>query len=286
MLIFLSNGLVIVGACILIAALLQIHKLILQFPSGQVRRKWFMLNGLITLFIIGYISYAIFFWNHNTTMADLIVPGVFFFGAAFVLLTANISLQTAADIRRVTILEQENISDSLTGIYNRRYLDRRLEEECARSKRYHLPLAILLIDIDHFKQINDTHGHQIGDLVLRNLGTLLQQVIRDSDIAARYGGDEVMIIAPNTTLSLASALAERLRQHMETQELSLTNGIKEPVELSFTISIGVAALCEGDADCGCFIQNVDAALFRAKQAGRNRIAVHQDNLTERDPFTV
>jgi diguanylate cyclase len=108
-------------------------------------------------------------------------------------------------------------------------------------------------------------------------------VIRDSDIAARYGGDEVMIIAPNTTLPLASALAERLRLHIESQKLSLTNGNKEPVEVSFTISIGVAALCQGNTDCGCFIQNVDAALFRAKQEGRNRIWVHEDNLIEFDP---
>ena len=276
MLIFMSNILVMAGVCVLIAALLQIHKLRLQFPPGQIRRKWFLLNILITFFIIAYTCYAIFFWNHNTSLPDLIVPAVFFFGAAFVLLTANISLQTAADIRRVTLLEQENISDPLTGIYNRRYLDRRLEEECARSERYHLPLAILLIDIDHFKQINDSHGHPIGDLVLRNLGAMLRQVIRDSDIAARYGGDEVMIIAPNTPLPLASALAERLRQHIETQKLNLTTGIKEAVEVSFTISIGVAALCEGEIGCDCFIQNVDEALFRAKKDGRNRVAVHQD----------
>jgi diguanylate cyclase (GGDEF)-like protein len=275
MLIFVANGLVIAGVCILLAALLQIHKIRHQFPPGQIRRKWFFLNVLITFFIIAYTCYAIFFWRHTTSLPDLIVPAVFFFGASFVLLTANISLQTVADIRRVTILEQETISDPLTGIYNRRYLDRRLEEECARSERYHNPLAILLIDIDHFKHINDTHGHPIGDLVLRNLGKLLQQVIRDSDIAARYGGDEVMIIAPNTTLPLATALAERLRQHIETQKLFLTNGIKEPVEVSFSISIGVAALCAGDGDCGCFIQNVDAALLRAKQEGRNRVAVHQ-----------
>ena len=275
MLIFISNGLVIAGVCVLCVALWQIHKMIRQLPSGQVRRKWYLLNILITFFIIAYIGYAIYFCSHNTSLPDLIVPAVFFFGAAFVLLTANFSLQTVADIRRVTILEHENISDPLTGIYNRRYMDRRLEEECARSKRYHLPLAILLIDIDHFKLINDTHGHQIGDLVLRNLGTLLRQVIRDSDIAARYGGDEVMIITPNTPLLLASALAERLRQHIESQKLFLTTGIKEALELSFTISIGVAAMCEGDADCGCFIQNVDEALFRAKQEGRNRIWVHE-----------
>lgn len=274
MLIFIANGLVIAGIGILFSALWPIHKLILQLPSRQVRRNWYLLNILITFFIIGYTCYAIFFWDHNTSLPDLIVPAVFFFGAGFVLLIANISLQTAADIRRVTTLEQENISDPLTGIYNRRYLDRRLEEECTRSQRYHLPLAILLIDIDHFKQINDSHGHQIGDLVLRNFGSMLQQVIRDSDIAARYGGDEVMIMTPNTTLSLATALAERLRLHIESQKLSLTNGRNEPVGISFTVSIGVAALCEEIEGCTSFIKNVDEALIRAKQDGRNRIAVY------------
>jgi diguanylate cyclase (GGDEF)-like protein len=244
-----------------------------------VRRKWYSLTGLILFFIVGYIGYAIFFWNQNTTGQEMIVPGIFFFGAGFVWLTTNISLETATDVRRVTLLEHESISDSLTGIYNRRYLDRRLEEECDRSKRYGLPLSVLLIDIDHFKEINDTYGHQAGDLVLNNLGKLLLDSIRDSDIAARYGGDEMLIIAPNTTLSFAATLAERLRQNIESQPLEL-NTSNQPNRISITVSIGVAGPNQNVQDCHGLIRNVDEALLQAKHDGRNRVFAYKVNQVE------
>jgi GGDEF domain-containing protein len=204
----LSEGLVAAGACILIAALFPVRRLIGQLPLGKIRSSWYTLTVLISLFIVGYISYAFIFWGSHSSWSELIVPGVFFLGAGFVWLTANLSLQTATDVRRVTILERESIIDPLTEVYNRRYLDRRLAEECSRSKRHGLPLSALLIDIDHFKKINDDCGHQVGDMVLSYLGRLLLQAIRESDIVARYGGDELMIIAPNTSTSMASTLAE------------------------------------------------------------------------------
>jgi diguanylate cyclase (GGDEF)-like protein len=231
------------------------------------------LTGLIALFIVGYIGYAITFWSLHTTWLDLIVPSIFFFGAVFVRLTANLSLKTAIDVRRVSLLEQENISDPLIGIYNRRYLDRRLEEEYARAMRYSLPLSVLLIDIDHFKDINDTYGHQVGDLVLSHLGKLFLQAVRETDIAARYGGDEIMIITPNTTPTLAGVVAERLRQHVEIQELVLKNLPNKPLEISVTVSIGVAGLSQENTDIQRLIQKVDKALYLAKQKGRNRVVI-------------
>lgn len=270
----LANGLVLAGACILVGTLFLAQKLIYQLPSGQLRRKWHFLTGMIIIFIIGYISYEILFWASFTSWTDIIVPGVFFFGAAFVWLTINISLQTTIDVRRVSILEQENISDSLTGIYNRRYLDSRLKEECARARRYQLPLSIILIDVDHFKHINDTYGHQVGDQTLCTLGKLLLQIIRDSDIAARYGGDEMVIIAPNTTLPLAAALAERLRKHIESNEMVITHGSSETLKINITVSIGVADMNQKGGDCQNLIRNVDEMLMWAKKEGRNRIAIY------------
>jgi len=134
-----------------------------------------------------------FLKSRHTAWLDLIVPSVFFFGAGFVWLTATLSLHTAIDIRRVTVLEHENITDPLIGIYNRRYLDRRLQEEFIRARRYSLPLSVLLLDIDHFKRVNDAYGHQVGDLVLSYLGKLLLSAIRATDIIARYGGEEILI---------------------------------------------------------------------------------------------
>jgi diguanylate cyclase (GGDEF)-like protein len=269
-----ANGMVLAGVGVLVAALIPVRHILTQLPSGTVRGRWYLLTILIVFFIIGYISYATAFWNQATTWSDLIVPVVFLSGACFVWLTTTLSLQTANDIRRVTILEQENISDPLIGIYNRRFLDRRLEEECARARRYSSPLSVLLIDIDHFKRINDAHGHQVGDEVLSYVGKLLLQVIRRSDIAGRYGGDEIVIIAPNTSASAAGVLAERLRRHVETHELVLTKLSASPLEIRITLSIGVASLSNEVTECQRLIQNADEALYRAKQEGRNRVVIH------------
>ena len=270
----LVDGLVVAGACVLIGALIPVRQIIMQLPPGQIRHRWYILTGLIFIFILGYIGYATAFWNHATTWLDLLVPAVFFFGACFVWLTTVLSLQTANDIRRVTILERENISDPLIGIYNRRFLDRRLEEECARARRYSLPLSVLLIDIDHFKRINDVNGHQVGDHVLSYLGKLLLQAVRDSDIVTRYGGDEILIITPNSAAPFAGILAERLRQHVEAHELVLTNVSNSPLQIRITVSIGVAGWSQEVTEWQRLIQNADEALYRAKQEGRNRVVIH------------
>lgn len=277
MLNLLANGLVIAGICILAAALLPVRRLIAQLPAGQVRRRWYALTGLISVFIVGYLGYAIAFWNRPAVWIDLIVPGVFFFGAAFVWLTASLSLQTATDIRRVTQLERENITDGLLGIYNRRYWDRRLEEECARARRYALPMSVLLIDIDHFKHINDTYGHPVGDLVLSSLGKWIRQAVRECDIVARYGGEEIAILAPNTALSSAAVLAERLRRLVETRQLVVTNGSNQSRVVRITVSIGVAGLSQEAAEGQRLVQDADKALYRAKEAGRNRVVIHEAN---------
>ena len=271
---FIASGLVIAGTCVLIGALIPVRHLILQLSPGRVRRSWYLFVGLISFFIVGYIIHVLAFWGHNATWRDIIVPVIFFFGAGFVLLTTVLSLQTATDVRRVTLLEHESISDPLIGIYNRRYLDRRLKEECSRAQRCSLPLSVLLIDIDHFKLINDTNGHQAGDLVLSNLGKLLLQVIRKTDIATRYGGDEILIIAPNTSAPIAVTLAERLRQHVETHELVFTDASNKPQNIRITVSIGVAEVNKEVADCQELIKNADEALYHAKQGGRNRIIMH------------
>lgn len=274
----LANALVIAGICILIFSLIQTRRIIITLPYSQVRQRWYILAGLIVLFIGGYFGYIVDNWGRYETWTDLIVPGVFFFAAGFALLTVSLSLQTAFDIRRVTLLEQENITDYLMGIYNRRYLDRRLEEECARSRRYNLPISVLLIDVDHFKHINDTYGHQTGDVTLKTMSTLVLEMVRETDIVARYGGEEIAIIAPNTPPSLASVLAERLRQHIEQHELLIPNGANRQPAIRITVSIGVAAGLNQEArNSKLLVRKADKALYQAKQTGRNRIVIYEKN---------
>jgi diguanylate cyclase (GGDEF)-like protein len=272
---FLANCLVITGAIILVSSLIPVRKLISNLPPGQVRHSWNILRILTMVFIAGYLGYLATFWKSHMDWSNLLVPGVFFFGACFVWLTSTLALQTATDVRRVALLEKESITDSLTGLYNRRYLDRRLEEEFARAKRYTLPLSILMIDIDHFKRINDNYGHQAGDLVLGYIGKLILNIIRNSDIAARYGGEELLVIAPNTPSSSAVELAERLRKHIEFHELVLTSEPIKQQKIQITVSIGVSIGRPIIKDVQELILEADEALYRAKREGRNRVIMNK-----------
>lgn len=272
---YLANGLVIGGACILMWALSPLLKLIAQLSPGRIHTQWYVLTALTLSFIVGYVGYLLAFWNRHTDIADLLVPGIFFCGAGFVRLVFGLSLETVAAVKRVSLLEQENITDALTGIYNRRYLDRRLKEEVCRAQRYGSPLSVALIDIDHFKRVNDTFGHPCGDRVLAGLGRLISKNIRPSDIAARYGGEEFLIILTATSAVDAATLAGRLRQRVAAQKLVLIGHANEPSELRLTVSIGLASLDQEVNSTELLIQRADEALYRAKGEGRNRVVTAQ-----------
>lgn len=269
---FLENALVVLGCVLLLGALFLLRKLIAQLSPGRLRHYWYGLSTLIVFFIAGYAGYAVMRWNDHAGPASVVVPAIFFFGACFVLSVTVLSLRTAFDIRRVAVLEQENITDPLMEIYNRRYLERRLNEEVARANRYGLPLSILMIDIDHFKNINDGFGHQVGDLVLVGLGKLIGDSCRDSDIAARYGGEEIMVIAPNTTAASAVQFAERLRRAVESAALVPADAARDNRPVGITVSIGVSELGEHDRDVPAILASADKALYHAKDTGRNRVA--------------
>ncbi len=265
-------GPVVVGAGILISSIFPVRKLIAQLPEGAMRRNWYVLNGLIIFFIVGYVSYAMVLGRHEVSVADIVVAMIFFFGACFVWLVNVLSLKTALDVRRISLLEIENITDSLIDIYNRRYFDRRIEEEFERSKRYGLPLSILLLDIDHFKMVNDTYGHQVGDAVLKNLGKLLVYTVRNTDIVARYGGEEICIIATNTLEAPAVDLAERLRVLVEATEMAPVDERNGQPPIHVTVSFGVSSLNSSIDTAGELLKGADIALYRAKSQGRNQVA--------------
>ncbi|MBI5557759.1 MAG: GGDEF domain-containing protein [Deltaproteobacteria bacterium] len=271
---FIVNGLVIGGTFILAIALFPVWKLTRQLPAGTARSWWKVLTALIVFFICGYSGYAYVNWWNSSSLSDLLVPGVFLGGAVFVLMVCSLSLKTVVDLKRVHVLEQENISDPLMGIFNRRYLDRRLKEELLRSQRYHLPLAILLLDVDRFKAINDTCGHQTGDLVLKKLGQLMLAIVRDIDIVARYGGEEVLVIMPNTSVTDAAASAERLRRIIEETPIATSEEEDCHQAVRITVSIGVAGLRSGqETGPGSLLADADSVLYQAKKEGRNRVAV-------------
>lgn len=270
----LANGLVIAGAALLIMGLVPIRRLIAQLPSSRLRHSWYVLTALIVFFIAGYFTYVVANWNDRVALPGLVVPGVFFLGGCFVALVNLLSLKTALDVRRLAILEQESITDPLMGIYNRRYLEPRLADEVARASRYRTPLSVLLIDVDRFKRVNDVHGHQAGDVVLKGLARLITKTVRVTDIVARYGGEEIIVLAPNTTVKTAERLAERLRAAIETVTFPVaaeTGG--ENGALHVTVSVGVTCFGPGALDARMLIRRADEALYQAKAAGRNRVMV-------------
>ncbi len=268
-----ATVLVLAGVVTLAASLPPLRQIVTQLPTGRTLRTWYLQAAMTVLFIIGYVTYAALAWGRHVEASSLIVPVIFFFGACFVRMNFSLALRTALDVRRIALLEQESITDHLTGVYNRRYLQRRLLEEFERARRYELPLAVLLLDIDHFKRINDQHGHPTGDMALKHFGALCLNTARASDIVARYGGEELMVIAPHTGAAQAMLLAERLRQKVEEAVLVVETEPTRRQELRFTVSVGVAALTAADTNCNALIENADHALYRAKAEGRNRVAI-------------
>lgn len=171
------------------------------------------------------------------------------------------------DITERVIKEQEleriASTDSLTGLLNRMSFDRRLDNEMARRDRYVRPLSLIMLDIDYFKSINDTHGHYVGDDVLVELAQLLSSNLREMDVVARWGGEEFMVLVPETTRDQAGQLAEKLRRLVS----------KTPFSTVETISASFGVVEIGDETATEIIKRVDNALYKAKRTGRNRVVI-------------
>jgi diguanylate cyclase (GGDEF)-like protein len=182
---------------------------------------------------------------------------------------ALIELRANEKTLEATVRELEMLAttDDLTGLHNRRSLLHRLKFETARAKRFRSPLSAVMIDLDHFKKINDEHGHAVGDQVLTSLGKLLRENVRVIDIPGRYGGEELCVILPSTPLEGACKFAETLRAKIEAQ---VHYAGTLPVHV--TASLGVGSFDHMDIDdAESLLRQADTALYRAKHAGRNRV---------------
>jgi len=165
-------------------------------------------------------------------------------------------------------LMELNMIDALTGIQNRRSLECHLKEEVDRHKRYIHPLSVILFDLDHFKTINDTYGHQCGDFILQSVAKLIGASIRSEDILARYGGEEFCCVLPETPIEAARMIAERFRSKVAGQIFEFGSE-----RISVTISLGVAAMTPKTMTPDLLLKKADDGLYMAKNRGRNRIEV-------------
>jgi diguanylate cyclase (GGDEF)-like protein len=163
-------------------------------------------------------------------------------------------------------LLEMNMRDGLTGVYNRRFLEKRLAEEFERHKRYSRHFSIVMFDIDFFKKVNDTYGHQCGDFILKGVSAKVASMIRKTDFLARYGGEEFCCLLPETNLASATLLAERFRK-----SIADLNHVYQEKDISVTISLGVSELENQFSTPGCLLERADEALYQAKNSGRNRV---------------
>jgi diguanylate cyclase (GGDEF)-like protein len=173
--------------------------------------------------------------------------------------TSNINLRE--------VLRRQSTVDELTGLYNRRYFDETLRRELFRAERKRTALAVVMIDLDHFKRMNDTYGHDAGDIVLRAVGQVLREGVRRSDVACRYGGEELVLVLPECDAAAAMRSAETIRTAIAALELHHGDTLLPDVTASFGIAVWPA---DGD-DSPTLLQAADRALYAAKHAGRNRV---------------
>lgn len=172
--------------------------------------------------------------------------------------------------KRKALLELSR-TDGLTGLINRRHFDERLAAEFARSVRYRASLSCFLLDIDHFKKVNDSHGHPFGDVVIKEVAGVARRTVRDLDVLARYGGEEIVAILPETSPEEAWHVAERVRLGVEAMRLTCRTG-PQPVVVQCTVSVGVATFPFPTIDsAAALVQVADQCLYEAKQSGRNLV---------------
>ena len=180
------------------------------------------------------------------------------------------------DRRRAERAEDLANHDGLTSLYNHRTFYSLLTEEMGRADRFHRPVSVLMLDVDHFKRVNDEHGHQTGDQVLQALGSLLTRHARSIDRVCRYGGEEFTVILPETSSHLAMSMAERIRLAVAAEPLDIGTS----AHIRVTLSIGIATYPEQLSTIQELVKAADVAMYTSKLAGRNRTTVYSPDLPE------
>jgi diguanylate cyclase (GGDEF)-like protein len=222
------------------------HMVLVADVSDQLRLvQSTFYKGTITAGSVGVFLLALFYW-----------------------LVGRVGLQID---RSEQELERLATHDGLTGLFNRRSFNALLDDEVSRTQRYGLAVSLLMVDIDHFKRINDSYGHQVGDAVLQQMGGLLANSARGVDKVCRYGGEEIALILPQTGAEEAANIGERLRARIAENAFDL--GQDRPIPV--TVSIGVAACPANATDSPTLVRAADEALYEAKQGGRNRVCGSQ-----------
>lgn len=236
-----------------------------NIAAGGVRLFLKGVGGSVAGLIIGLL---IFGWQPNLETGQLIVFSCLPMLVAYPVAIGSITYRLAIQLhKQKELLKQLSRIDGLTGLYNRHYWETRVADLIVMVKRTAQPLSLVLLDVDHFKSINDTHGHLAGDQVLQQLARLLRLNLRESELLGRYGGEEFALVLPNTGKEAAYATAERLRRIVQLAHFDSDKGVGD---LRCTISLGVASYHTGFHSYSDWFRAADSALYAAKEQGRNR----------------
>jgi diguanylate cyclase (GGDEF)-like protein len=231
---------------------------------------------LAVLQYIGVVGYAANHWDLDTQATGQFAYGPFSWHsqAARGGILIGFTLLATVIVHRARQLHRLSTSDFLTGLHNRGYFNERIREEVIRARRHHHPLALAMVDVDRFKNFNDTYGHSAGDLALQSIARTLKENLRLTDVVARYGGEELVIIMPETASDNALRKMEQIREVVAEMTLELPRRTLRGV---LTFSAGIAAMPNDGEDVDALIARADARLFAAKQAGRNKVLGPQDH---------
>jgi len=237
----------------------------LPLVSGGLKRRLWAIIVLVTAFLVynslGDLIPQYWSWIGIRSVERSILA----LGFLIILLIALSGLAASDKLSTMAI------RDGLTGLYNQTYIKARLQEELYRSERYKYPLSLLMIDLDDFKTVNDTQGHVVGDQVLKAFGALLQDLVRNSDVVGRYGGEEFLTVMPQTSCLDAAAAAERIRRDVAVYPFRA--GPDRDRSVQITLSVGVFASPPENAKADEVIALADTALSLAKKQGKNKVVV-------------
>ncbi len=242
---------------------------LLAAPSGPLRRTYWPVAGILLFHVI--VSFGRGFGlliggPVAELFAGSVVTSIWFLESFAAVNLLSLGLILMISQRLQLELDRQASYDGLTGTLNRRAFERLAEGEWSRAVRHDQPLSVLVLDLDRFKSLNDTHGHDAGDIWLKSFAELCRGLLRREDLLCRYGGEEFIALLPQTSLEQAMQAAERIRRSVEGMRIS-HNG----TDIAVTVSIGVATWNETVTDLKTMIAAADRALYRAKAAGRNRV---------------
>lgn len=267
----IANILLLSGICLLVVSAFTSQQLIKKLPMGKVRNSWQMLTYLIVGFIFAYAAYMLMLMTGQANLSSLDIPKLCFTAAAFILLLCFLTYQITRDIREAIAMDQASIIDPVLDIYNRRYFDRRIDEETQRSRRYKLPLSLILFEVDEFSNVINQHGRLVGDVVLRKVSDFIMTTVRSSDIVARFDEHKIIIATTQTEEDMAEKLADRLRAEIEKLEIIRNSGDVSSQALHVTVSGGVSCLLDSIKNGFELVDLAENALLQANNNGRNNV---------------